>query len=274
MIPTRLHLKDGTNPANVAKTLQNLIADAQNLSSLGSDIDRFRNEYLAWVERTQSQLLNWTYDFDALTMLQTPSYWQISQSIDNTPRPWPLIKIEIDFQISALARIVEDLEKRIASAAEHGGVLAVLDTNILLEYQPLAAIPWTHLLDYQQLHLIIPLRVIEELDAKKYSDRRRLAKRARRILPQLEHLLRTDNGKLASGVTVGVPVDPGPRQRPVDADEEILLTCRELKHLGGRDVIVVTGDTGMLLRADAIGLKTVTMPEEHLRNRDDSTDGA
>ena len=272
MVPTRLHLKEGVNPANVAKTLRNLVADATSLSSLSSDIDRFRNEYLAWVERTQSQLLNWTYDFDALTMLQTPSYWQISQSIAGTPRPWPLIEIEVKFQTSALTRIVEDLEKRIASAAKHDGELAVLDTNTLLEYQPLAVIPWTSLLGYRQLHLIIPIRVIEELDEKKYSGRRGLAKRARRILPQLEHLLRAENGQLASGVTVGVPVDSGPRQRPVDADEEILLTCRELKHFSGRDVVVVTGDTGMLLRADALDLKTVKMPEEYLRNRDDPTD--
>jgi hypothetical protein len=52
-----------------------------------------------------------------------------------------------------------------------------------------------------------------------------------------------------------VPIDPGPRNRPEDADEEVLNTCRELSLLSSQDVTLVTGDTGMRLRAQALRLR-------------------
>jgi predicted ribonuclease YlaK len=145
---------------------------------------------------------------------------------------------------------------------------AVLDTNVLLEYEPISKIPWFAVVGYQPVHLVIPLRVIEELDAKKYTTRSQLAKRARRLLPQLETLVRSERGDLSPGVTVGVSIEPGVRNRPADADEEILNTCRELQHFGGRPVTLVTGDTAMLLRSDALGLRTVKMPPGYLRTGD------
>jgi predicted ribonuclease YlaK len=116
------------------------------------------------------------------------------------------------------------------------------------------------------VRLLIPLRVIEELDAKKYSGRPDLAKRARRILPQLEGLLRrAAAGQLAADVTVGVPIDPGPRLRPGDADEEILRTAQELGQLGGKRVTIVTGETAMLIRSDALGLHAVKLGDQYVR---------
>jgi predicted ribonuclease YlaK len=141
-----------------------------------------------------------------------------------------------------------------------------MDRDVLLEYRPLETIPWVEVPGCSTVRLLIPLRVIEELDAKKYSGRPDLAKRARRILPQLEGLLRgTAAGQLTTDVTVGVPIDPGPRLRPGDADEEILATAREIGQLGGKTVTVVTGDTAMLIRSDALGLASVKLGEQYLR---------
>jgi predicted ribonuclease YlaK len=111
--------------------------------------------------------------------------------------------------------------------------------------------------------------VIEELDAKKYAQRRDLADRARRILPQLLRVVGTGGspGELRDGVTIEVPVDPGLRRRPADADEEVLSTCHELQQLTGRDITLVTADTGMRLRAQAHGLVVLTMPETYERQR-------
>ncbi len=66
-----------------------------------------------------------------------------------------------------------------------------------------------------------------------------------------------------------VPVDDGPRRRTLDADQEILDTCRELQS-GGQGVTLVTlvtDDTGMTLRATAQGLRVIAMPEAYLRRK-------
>lgn len=138
------------------------------------------------------QLANWTTDPETLTMLQSASYWQIRGLDEGTPRPWPLITAEIELQAGVLGGLLEDLRRRVAQASDGIGDPAVLDTNVLLEYLPIDAISWVDVLDSRPVRLLIPLRVIEELDAKKYSGRPDLAKRARRILPQLESLLRAD----------------------------------------------------------------------------------
>jgi predicted ribonuclease YlaK len=114
-------------------------------------------------------------------------------------------------------------------------------------------------------------RVIEELDAKKYARRRDLADRARRILPTLESAVGRDGAprELRAGVTIEVPVDAVPRGRPEDADEEILSVCHELQQLTGSDLTLVTADTALRLRAQAQGLRVLTMPAKYERPRPD-----
>jgi predicted ribonuclease YlaK len=113
------------------------------------------------------------------------------------------------------------------------------------------------------VRLVIPLRVIEELDAKKYTDSERLRRRARERLPKLYALVGAGGAPkvLPNGHgTLEVFIEPGPRVRPADADTEILETAHELAQLSGSKAIIVTGDTAMRLRAEAEGLATVTMP--------------
>jgi hypothetical protein len=148
-----------------------------------------------------------------------------------------------------------DLQQRIDRAASAPGDPAVIDTNILLEFMPPAQIDWRSLLATASVRLVIPLRVIEELDVLKY-DRRRTerADRARRILPQLGAAL-GDGGApspLRDGTTIEVLSGPGPRDRATDADEELLHTCQELEQFGDRSVTLISGDTAIRLRAQGL----------------------
>jgi predicted ribonuclease YlaK len=116
------------------------------------------------------------------------------------------------------------------------------------------------------VRLVIPLRVIEELDSKKYGSSDRLGKRARALLPQLEQVAGMGGtpSPLIDGVTLEVLIEPGPRLKPVDADEEILDACRELWQLSGQagGVTLVTSDTALRMRADALGgIRTVAPPD-------------
>jgi hypothetical protein len=82
-------------------------------------------------------------------------------------------------------------------------------------------------------------------------------------LPLLEQLVGDDGSprRLHEHFTIEVPVEPGPRSRPSDADEEILTLCAELPQLTGAAVTLITGDTGMRLRARAQGTAVATIPD-------------
>jgi predicted ribonuclease YlaK len=118
-----------------------------------------------------------------------------------------------------------------------------------------------------EVRLVLPLRVVEELDERKYAGRGDLADRARRLLSALWALLEPTKGApaaLVAGVTIELPVDDGPRRRTLDADEEVLAECSTLAAVGA-PVTLVTGDCGMSLRAAGRGLPVARMPEKYLR---------
>ena len=126
---------------------------------------------------------------------------------------------------------------------------------------------WKEVLGVESVRLVLPLRVVEELDEFKYRGRDDLADRARRLLSALWSLLEPTKGAptpLTAGVTIELPVDDEPRRRTLDADEEILAECSTRQAVGA-PVTLVTDDTGMSLRAIARSLTVVPMPERYLR---------
>jgi hypothetical protein len=116
MIPQRLYLKNGVDPARAVETLRTLIVEARNLPSSRPDVAGFRDRYLMWVEGAQLQLDNFTADPAVLSMLQTASHWQIRQLNGDTPRPWPLIRAEVELQERTLTGLADDLERRLVNA--------------------------------------------------------------------------------------------------------------------------------------------------------------
>lgn len=227
-----------------------------------------RDAYLMWVETVEIQLRSLTNDLQLSSALQTTRYWRIRELELGSPRPSPLIQGEIDVQREWLAGIVEDVRRRIQRAASAPGHPTVLDTHVLLHFEPPPMIPWPAVLKQPAVRLIVPLRVIEELDEKKYARRDDLADRARRILPQLEGLLGSGGkpGAVREGVTIEVPVGEG-RIRPDNADEEILGVAQELRQFGPQQVSLVTADTAMRIRAQAYGVDVARLPAEYERGR-------
>ena len=273
MPPERLYLSDGVSVAQAVASLTDCIREAQNPASWGSPGDVFKlvSRYLQWFETAESRLASLTCDAEALTMLQTERHWYIRRcgaSIADA-RPWPLVEAEVEAQRRAFDRLLQDLKTRAGRLASAPGHITVVDTNLLLHFHPPDQIPWPELLGRDLVRLVVPLRVVEELDAKKYARRNDLADRARRLLSKLETTVGPEGapGKLRGGVTIEVPVDPGPRRRPVDADQEILDTCRELRQLTSGEVTLVTGDTTMRLRAQACGTHVARLPARFERDQ-------
>jgi hypothetical protein len=190
------------------------------------------------------------------------TYWHIRELSDSSPRRQELIYNEADLQAGRLDDLRGEVEALEARLNAREGLLAVIDTNVLLEHQRPEQVKWSEVLKASPVRLVIPLRVFEELDEKKYTARDDKAYWARRLLRMLGlGPAKGGPAPLAEGVTVEVPVDRRPRRRAVDADQEVLDTCETVTRVGGL-VVLVTGDCGMAIRASALGIPVELMPEK------------
>jgi hypothetical protein len=243
----------------------------ENIPGLSGGATDFQHadRYMNWVQAAQGQVRNLFTDLDTRNHFHSTAYWAIRNPAYQGFRDIELINTEATEQtewLNTLADQLTELDNRLTSAP---GTITVLDTNVLLHYQPPDQVDWLTLIDVEKVRLVLPLRVVEEMDEKKYARRDDLADRARRLLTHLWAMLAPTAGgpvELRENVTIEVPIETGHRSRPLDADQEILDTCEEISNVG-HEVVLITGDTGIGLRALAIPLKVVQMPEEYLRNR-------
>jgi len=269
MRPTRLRLRYGNPPDRMIEVINDLVAECDRLTSWmqRGNVELAREKYLEWVETVESQLALASADPEALQALRTDRYWHIRTLTSGSPRPYPLINAERDEQAATLRAWAAELQERRQRLADTSGQILVLDTNVLLEFLPPDQVPWSEIAGCDSVRLVIPLRVVEELDMKKYSNSPRLADRARALLPRLESLIGAAGqpGPLRSADTIEVLVEPYLRFRPVDADEEILSVCLELQQYGGGTPRLLTADTAMRLRAAGLGIDVLSMPEAYRR---------
>jgi hypothetical protein len=272
-----LRLKAGARPEQALQILATLEINLRNLPGEGGGgsfwavFRRRQDGYLQWVENAEGQLGNFADERDVSAQLHTRFYWAIREAGDTTPRGVPLIESEIQAQKAALLRIVEDLRRREERAAA-GGHIAVLDTHLLLHYEPPESVDWSKLVGADQVRLLLPMQVVDELDEKKYTGSDRVRRKARAILPHIEGMVGPGGAPgepLRPGITMEVEL-VGEDQRNPDADRSIIATCTELERLVGQPngVTLVTGDAGMRMRAAQRGVRAVEMPEDYLREPD------
>ena len=275
-----LRLRDGIVLGQATQRLRECSGRLRGVTggSAGAETLTHRNNYLSELEAVEAQLRNLFTDPAVWNRLHGTEYWAIRSAGLETPRPMRLINGEAEVQAQHIDKLVERLQHLQARLAAAPGQIAVLDTHVLLHFQPPQSIDWRVVLGKERVRLILPLRVVEELDMSKYREREDIADRARRMLSQLWTLLAPTAGgpvPLRDGVTIEVPVDDEPRERSRDADEAILGECALLRAVSA-PVTLVTDDTGLSIRAVARGIDVVPMPEAYLRRKPkiDTDDGA
>ncbi|MHB8233637.1 MAG: PIN domain-containing protein [Solirubrobacteraceae bacterium] len=184
--------------------------------------------------------------------------------------PWPaqLLESEIRAQKDALTRAAAALRRQVERVQAAAGHIAVLDTHILLHYEPPESIDWTAIVGVSPVRLLLPMQVVDELDEKKYTGSDKVRVKARAVLTHIRALVGADGalGPVRDGVTIEVELTGEDRQQS-DADKSIIDTCAELARLTGaaNSVSLVTGDAGMLIRAAQREVRAVAMPDEYLR---------
>jgi hypothetical protein len=199
-----------------------------------------------------------------LEQLRTPRFWAIS-SLDSV-RLIEAVNDERDAQIARLERAAEQL-RGVSGRLSSPSTVGVVDTHVLLHYRLFTEIDWRAVMGAEDVLLIVPLRVVDELDEKKGARRDELRERARTVIRHLERAL--DNaGAVRNHVRVDViglaEINPDRYRLPQSpADVEILDTCEAIAaFVGEQRTWLVTGDLGMRIRARERGLRVVGMPEE------------
>lgn len=176
-----------------------------------------------------------------------------------------LLGMLIDEQIEALSTARDALQGEM-QRFDRDGILAVLDTNIYMEHpQQLEDLDVAALLygGFEPIHILVPLVVVDELDKGKrsgwngwkaayslsYIDR----------ISQQGGLMREkdmSNIETARGqVTIEVVLDPPGHVRLPNNDDEIVSRALAIKTLAGKQVRLLTYDTGMAMRGRAAGLQ-------------------
>jgi hypothetical protein len=136
----------------------------------------------------------------------------------------------------------------------------VPDTNILLHMLPLDQIPWRALVGADEVEIVLVPQVVRELEAKKYGESDKLKKRAQRVVSQLDKWVPSGarSGQIAEGIVLRLhPREPVVVDGldPTVGDDRIVASALEIQAL--EPVIIVTGDIGMRMKAEARGLPPV-----------------
>jgi predicted ribonuclease YlaK len=147
----------------------------------------------------------------------------------------------------------------------------VLDTNALLHYTRFDLLPWTERMQARPIRLVIPIVVIDELDAKKYARRGEFQQRARELLTLIDgHVSASPPdgySDLRPDVTVEVLPDERGHLRADSNDQEILDRCELLWHATGKPTTLITGDSGMRISAQSRGIEVFKLAENDLLPR-------
>lgn len=145
----------------------------------------------------------------------------------------------------------------------------VIDTNLILEYEPIASIDWLEFAG-GPARLIIPLRVFEELEEARYSNSKKKSQIARDELPRLVAMVESNPGKPSkigdqNDATIELFDMRHEGLRPQWADDEILDFFQALSQFLDQ-ARLITSDGPLLTRAKYRGLKVERGPEGRRRD--------
>jgi len=226
-----------------------------------------RELYVKWSIEAEGRLLGYLQRDEVVSVFSNPRHRDISLM----PAGGQLLR-SVYAEVGTKRELFESMSRELKETrnrlAKTPGLPSLVDTNFMIHCLRPDQIPWKSVVD-DDVRLIIPIRVIEELDAMKTDNKDRLRKRSREILSWLEQLfVGSDAGPVKiradEETTIEILLSARPRYRPSDADEEVLDICHDLHRFAGKSLLV-TADYGMRLRARAEAIEVLLMPRKYLK---------
>jgi hypothetical protein len=189
------------------------------------------------------------------------------------------INAEVEERMRVFDAAIRGLEARALRWAQLE-MFAVADTSFFMQHERLFdEIDFHGLLsrslEYadgdEEIRLLVPLAVVDELDAQKRRSEPDKRRRARATLAVLDRLfvepespaVLTPRGPAegASAITIEVLFDPPNHVRVPRTDDEIIERMVAEQPIAGRPFTLITYDTGMSTRARKAGLKAIKLTE-------------
>ena len=167
-----------------------------------------------------------------------------------------------------IGEIADQLKSVIDQANLSSGLPMVIDTSVILEYQPVDKVDWRAFAG-EDVRLVVPLRVLEELEEMRWSNSRVKGQIARDELPRVVALLeKTPRAPSEitgqSGVTIELFDFREQGMRPGWADDEILEFYGILRQFLPRAVLVAH-DGALVARAAYRGFQVRRGPPRQPR---------
>jgi hypothetical protein len=274
----------GAERARVVESIRDVATGAINLR--GSSTNDAYRDYIRWANDSALKLSRLVSAADVDRLVLTRRYWAL-QSATQTPTSHMqmLLNAELDERVRELEEAERILHQQIERWSREGQFV-VPDTSFYIRYPTKLeeAVEEDDLfrhLDippFLPLHFLIPILVVDELDGLKQSGNKDVRWRAGYTLAVLDNRLKdpTRTGTLRAGdqvprsgsdgfreaVSVEILFDPPGHNRLPIHDDEIIDRALAAQALVGRDLVLITYDTGQSMRARGAGLKAVKLDVE------------
>ncbi len=225
-----------------------------------------RNVYIKWSIEAEGRLTGTLGRDEVMTIFSNPRHRDISLM----PAGAQLLR-SVNAEVESKRQLFESMSRELKETRTRlgraPGLPSVADTNFMVHCVRPDQISWKSM-HGEALRLVIPLRVIEELDAMKTDNKERLRRSSREILSWLESQFKGGTGpvRIRDGeeTTLEILLSERPRYRPSDPDEEVLDVCHDLKRFVGNSILI-TADYGMKLRASAESIDTLQIPQKYFK---------
>jgi hypothetical protein len=275
--------RPGTNRENLIEALRTVHSAASNAYSVGqlSAYDRLLH-YLEWAETSARHLKNLVSSADLTTLVLTRRHDTLLDGVGHLAATSQqrlvnlLVHQELDDRIQSLDAAITFLQEQ---AVRWNGRewFVVADSSFYIQNTvPLADADLHQILKLppaEHIRLLFPIAVVDELDGLKESGKHRSRWRAAHTLGLLDGTL---NGK-TSGIlryadlngepalwrgelSMEIVLDQPSHVRLPITDDEIIDRAVAIQALAGRQVRLLTCDTGQHTRGCAAGLNVTKVP--------------
>ena len=155
-----------------------------------------------------------------------------------------------------------------------------VDTNLLIHYQPIEELDWSKIVSGKDFTILIPLKVVRELDNHKHSHKNFVQKQSRKILPKLYKYL-DDKSNLPENLDIKILEEDPPENvfknnnlnTNINDDDEIIASIIHYRSTNDiDDISLITADYGMLLKARNYNINAVKIPDKYSLPSSESTE--
>ncbi|WP_329404381.1 PIN domain-containing protein [Streptomyces melanogenes] len=269
--------RPGADRKNVRQVLRGVHTAATNLQRPYDSAFEGLLTYLEWATTSARMLRSQISDRDLERLVFTPRYKALLASCGTLAGTAQerLVNGLVQFEV---AERVEAFEAAVAALDEQIGrwtgreVFVVADSSFYIQNSvKLADVDVHEVLDvprWQLVRLLFPIVVVDELDDLKDASKQRPRWRAAHTLGLLDGALNggthgilhegvhtAHDGETRGRVNVEIVLDPPGHVRLDRPDDEIIDRTVAIQGLAGRDVRLLTCDTGQHTRGRAAGLK-------------------